>query len=180
MTTTPDSCSAGLVTALVHHLGESVRGLLPSGLALMTAGLEVALVRRGPDGAPRTVRRFSAQSPTSQATPPAELAVLLLTQLQREVGRHLGRPWPTNSDGVALQPGPASGSPGFRRSAPATRCGCDWCPAAPEQNPRRSSWPRSSCPLRPDEARPTKGDDTARDNHSIEWINDADVGATLA
>ncbi|HEY4008377.1 MAG TPA: hypothetical protein VGM60_24770 [Pseudonocardia sp.] len=104
MTTTPDSWSTGLLTALLRHLSESVRGLLPSGLALMTAGLEVALVRRGPDGAPRTVRRFSAQPPTSRATPPSELAVLLLAQLQREVGRHLGRPWPTNSDGVALQP----------------------------------------------------------------------------
>jgi hypothetical protein len=103
MTGLPEPWSVHVFAGLVRHLGESVRPLLPTGLEVMTVGLEFALVRRGPDGAARTVRNLVTRPPSHpNEVPSARIAEELLGELQRLIGHHLGRPWPTNSDGVAL------------------------------------------------------------------------------
>jgi hypothetical protein len=88
---------------LARHVGESVADLMPEGLQVLAAGLEVMIEKTLPGGGPRVVSSFRMGVPVDfEATPLQVVAHHVLEDVADEMTTYLHRPWPTNAAGVPL------------------------------------------------------------------------------
>lgn len=88
---------------LARHVGESVTDLMPEGLQVLAAGLEVMIEKTLPGGGPRVVSNFTIRVPVDfEVTTLDVVAHHVLEDVADEVTTYLHQPWPTNPAGVAL------------------------------------------------------------------------------